>query len=104
MTYDDGLLRVDDDGILVRRYYFPLATARRVGWSDLRGHEVRPLTSWGGRHRLWGTHRLDWWFPLDTHRSSKSHLVLLRTHGVSPAVTPDDVDAFTAEIDRHRAR
>lgn len=99
--YEDSVVRADHAGLLIQRYYFPLGRPKLLPWTSVRGYEVRPLTFWGGRHRTWGTHRLDWWFHADVGRSRKAEVVVLDVRGVSPAVTPDDVPAFTAELDRH---
>ncbi len=98
--YDDGLVRMDAEGIHLAGYYFPLGRARHIPWSDVRGYEVRPLAKWTGRYRLWGTHRLDWWFPLDHKRHRKTEMILLDVRGTKPALTPDDVDAVRTALDR----
>lgn len=98
--YDDGLVRLDADGIHLARYYFPLGGSRHVPWSEVRGYELGPLPRWTGRYRLWGTHRLDWWFPLDHRRHRKSQMILLDVAGTRPVLTPDDVDAVRAVLDR----
>ena len=64
-SYDDGLVRLDAQGIRLARYNFPFGGERRIAWTDLRGYEIRPMTRWTGRCRAWGSHRPDWWFQLD---------------------------------------
>jgi hypothetical protein len=35
--YEDAGLLLDDDGITIRRYYFPLATPKRIAYADIQG-------------------------------------------------------------------
>ncbi len=99
--YDDGLVRLDAAGIRLARYYFPFGGARRIAWTELRGYEIRPMTGWSGRHRAWGSHRLDWWFQLDVRRHRKHHMVVLDVTGTKPVITPADVKAVCAILGQH---
>jgi hypothetical protein len=33
--YEDFGLRLDEDGITIRRYYFPLAGSKRIAYSEI---------------------------------------------------------------------
>ncbi len=101
VRYDDGLVRLDADGVRLARYYFPLARPRRIAWSELRGYEARAMTTWAGRYRAWGTHRLDWWFQLDVGRRHKHRMIVLDVPGTKPVITPDDVDTVCRILDQH---
>ena len=103
VRYDDGQVRLDADGIRVAHYYFPLGRPRVVAWSDLRGYQLHEMTAWSGRLRVWGTHRLDWWYPLDLGRFRKTRAIVLDVPGTHPAVTPDDVAAVCEILDEHLA-
>ncbi len=100
-VYDDGLVRVDRDGVTLRRYYFPSGRARHIPYARIRGVTARPMTWWTGKGRLWGTASTQFWLPLDLHRASKSTLIVFEVEGqarLRPAVSPDDPDAVLAMV------
>ena len=97
--YDDGLLMLDEDGLTIRHYYFPLGTSKRLPYSAIRGIEVRRLGLLTGRGRIWGTGSLSHWFPLDCRRPQKSVVVVIHTDGsVKPCVTPVDPQRFVGVL------
>jgi hypothetical protein len=93
--YDDGHLVLDEDGLTIRRYYFPLAAAKRIPYTEIRHVTVRPMGWLTGRGRGWGSAHPGYWLPLDLRRAAKRILVVLDVgHRVKPCVTPDDPDRF----------
>jgi hypothetical protein len=93
-SYDDGCTRLDRDGILLRRYYFPLARHKRIAWADVRAARTERLSFLNGRWRLWG-----WganlvpatWLGLDLRRHRRGTKVVLDVGGrLCPAFTPED--------------
>jgi hypothetical protein len=89
--YDDGGLRVDADGITIRRYYFPWAGPKRIPYSAIRQVEARPMGWLTGRGRGWGTANPGYWFPLDVRRASKGTLLIFDLgRRVKPCATPND--------------
>jgi hypothetical protein len=88
--YDDGLVRLDAWGITLRYYYFPLGTAKRIPYFEVRRVELRSMGWLSGRGRLWGTSSPGFWMPLDLGRTRKRGMVILDLgHRVKPAFTPD---------------
>jgi hypothetical protein len=80
--YEDSGLRLDEDGITIRRYYFPLASPKRIPYSEING-----------KGRVWGAGDPRYWFPLDIRRGSKQTLLVLELgHRVRPCISPDDPD------------
>lgn len=103
--YDDGLVQLDDNGITLRRYYFPLATSKHIRYQDIRGVEARPMNWLTGKGRLWGTGTFRYWLPLDTKRPSKNTLVVLDVGGkLKPAFSPDDADQVVSLIQQRIGR
>ena len=93
---DDGVV-LDETGLTLRRYYFPLATSKRIPYADIRGIDVRDMSRLTGQWRLWGTSNPRYWLPLDLHRPGKRTLVVLDLgRSVQPAFSPDDPDRFLA--------
>ena len=93
MLYDDGGLLLDEDGVTIRRYYFPWAGSKRIPYRQLRHAEARPMGALTGRARIWGTTVPRYWLPLDLGRPRKQTLVVLDIgRRVRPAISPDDPD------------
>jgi hypothetical protein len=93
--YDDGGLVLDEEGMTIRRYYFPSAGPKRIPYAKIRRATVRPMGWLTGRGRGWGTAHPGYWFSLDLRRAAKRTLVVLDLgHRVKPCVTPDDPDRF----------
>jgi hypothetical protein len=91
--YEDSSVRLDDDGITIRRYYFPLAGSKRIAYSDIRGVKSEEMTFASGGGRIWGATDPRYWFPLDIHRPRKKRLLILDIGArVHPCITPDDPD------------
>lgn len=76
ILYDDGRAVLDDEGVTLRRYYFPIATSKRIPYRSIRQVEAKPLGWLTGKGRGWGTADPRHWAPLDVSRSSKSTLVV----------------------------
>ena len=91
--YEDSGLRLDEDGITIRRYYFPLAGSKRVAYTDIRDLKVEPMTFASGGGRIWGATDPRYWFPLDIRRGRKKTLLVLDVGArVRPCLTPDNPD------------
>ncbi|MEZ0353842.1 hypothetical protein [Mycobacterium sp. pR1184] len=101
--YEDSGLRLDEDGITIRRYYFPLAGAKRIPYSEIRGIKTEEMTWNSGKGRVWGAGDPRYWFPLDIRRAGKRTLIVLELgRHVRPCITPDDPDRVI-ELLRERA-
>lgn len=89
--YEDAGLTLDEDGITIRRYYFPFATSKRVAYSAIRGIKARPMGWATGKGRFWGATDPRYWFPLDMKRGKKPTLLILDVgRHVRPCITPED--------------
>lgn len=98
MDYDDGLVACAADALIIRRYYFPLATSKRVPYSDIRS--MRPCAS--GRGRIWGSGDFVHWRNLDVRRPRKTMGLVIDTgHRIKPVITPDDPDEVIRVLSRH---
>jgi hypothetical protein len=102
VRYDDGRVRFDQEAVTLRRYYFPLATAKRIPYGRIRRYWAQPMGLLTGGGRIWGTGSLRYWLPLDVGRLGRDTLVVLDLGGhVRPAFSPDDpqrVIALRAEL------
>ena len=98
LSYDDGRVRVDGDGVALRAYYFPWGT-KHVALASVVGLERVDLSAGRGRARIWGTANPRYWANLDASRAKKRVGFLLDLgRSITPLVTPDDPDAFEAAL------
>ncbi|OBK28625.1 hypothetical protein A5634_20135 [Mycobacterium asiaticum] len=89
--YEDPNLLLDEDGITIRRYYFPVATSKRVPYSAIQSIKSKQMGWASGKGRIWGATDPRYWFPLDVRRGRKSTLLVLHVgRRVRPCITPDD--------------
>ncbi|HEY1825213.1 MAG TPA: hypothetical protein VGG21_04540 [Acidimicrobiales bacterium] len=100
--YRDATITCDPGGIVIKGYYFPWG-AKRVKWGDVTGLERVSMGTFTGRWRIWGTANPHLWANLDPHRAKKSTAFILGNgRKVRPFLTPEDPDAFEAQV-RERA-
>jgi hypothetical protein len=100
-TYDDGSIRVDTDGLLIRRYYFPFGS-KRIPYAAITGIDVVQLQGVraASRWRIWGSGDLKHWWNLDLDRPRKTTALVIRTAAqrTLPTITPDDPLAAEAAL------
>ncbi|MFI8568505.1 hypothetical protein ACIGGF_18300 [Rhodococcus sp. NPDC078407] len=101
VIYDDGLVLLDESGVTLRRYHFPLAIRKFVPYDKIRAVDTAVLGNWNGRWRLWGASTTDQWFPLDVMRPKKDTAVVLTIRRISPVFTPGDPE-LVAHLIRER--
>lgn len=102
--YDDSGLRLDENGVTIRRYYFPSLKPKRIPYANIRGVAALPMGPLTGRGRGWGTSHPGYWFPLDLRRARKHTLLVFDLgRNVKPCVSPDDPDRVM-QLLRRRVR
>jgi hypothetical protein len=93
VLYSDDCLSLDDEGMTIRRYYFPLGSPKRIAYHDVRGVGVVTMNWLTGKGRWWGTADPRVWLPLDWRRHRKDKLLVIDVgQRVKPCVSPDDPD------------
>lgn len=101
--YNDGLVACTARELVIRRYYFPLASAKRIPYERIRGLRQVPLTRLRGRWRLWGSGDFVHYFNLDLGRVDKSvAFVVDLGRRVKPVITPDEPGRLVAAMAEHR--
>lgn len=89
--YRDDYIVLDDSGITLRRYYFPLASAKHIDYGDIRSVTIEPMTWKTGKGRLWGASDPRFWMPLDMKRLKKDTVLIIDVGSrIKACVTPDD--------------
>jgi hypothetical protein len=102
--YEDAGLRLDENGITIRRYYFPWAGAKRIAYAKIRCVKSKPMSWLSGKGRIWGTADPRYWFPLDPRRARKQTLLILDVgRRVRPCITPEK-PGLVIEVLRDRVR
>jgi hypothetical protein len=103
MLYDDGRIALDNDGLVIRRYY--LWGDKRIRYTAIRSVTRIPLNNARGRWRLWGSGDFKHWYNLDKSRYEKTTGFEIHTSTFTvPVITPDDPDAVERILDAHLAR
>lgn len=102
MAYDDGRIACTDDGLVIRRYYFPVGD-KRVPYGAIERVGVLPMGSLTGAGRVWGSGDFVHWYNLDPGRPRKKVKLVIDIRGrrVKPVITPDIPDDVTAELAAH---
>jgi hypothetical protein len=89
--YQDNQLTLDEIGITIQAYYFPLATKKLIPWSRLKSVSAFDVTFWNGKYRIWGMGLKPVWFNCDSDRPEKSKGFALDSGSfIKAAITPND--------------
>jgi hypothetical protein len=96
VLYDDGQVKLDFDGLTIRRYYFPTGKSKHVPYAEIKGVDERRMGLLTGKLRLWGGD-FRYWLPRDLRRPLKQKALALDVgQRVKPTITPDDPDRVLA--------
>ena len=93
ILYQDGHVTIYKELIIIRKYYFPLATSKTIMIGDVEAiglHSLEGVThSWGLSAKY-----LNNWFPYDGNRKKKSKFIEFQLKGkkIKASITPDDPD------------
>jgi hypothetical protein len=101
MDYADKWITVDDHGITIRWYYFPLGT-KHISFEYVHSITRVNMGALTGRGRIWGTGNFRYWAHLDPGRPKKQVGYILDVgHAVKPFITPADPEAFESAFAAH---
>ena len=99
-TYDDGRIACGPAGLTIR-WYYPWGQ-KTIPYESIAAVNPRPITTWFGKWRIWGTGDLVHWYNLDPGRPNKDLAVEIVTGGrVRPTITPDDPQAVMDIVRSH---
>lgn len=102
ILYLDDTCKVTDVCILIRKYYFPLATSRSITFD-----EIEKISLENGMHEIhrWGPsiHNINNWFPLDGDRKNKSRFLAIHLKGkkIVPSFSPLDATKLFSILKDH---
>ncbi len=74
--YADRLVRITDESILFRWYYFPFVP-KRVLFSAVDHIEAYTPSIWTGKYRIWGTGDFRTWCPFDLYRPIRDTIFIM---------------------------
>lgn len=74
ILYEDKYLTITEYCLIIRKYYFPLATSKCVLFRDVQNISLRNALN---VNHLWGpsSHFLNNWFNYDTKRKNKDKFI-----------------------------
>ncbi|MBW0000039.1 MAG: hypothetical protein JO015_13125 [Verrucomicrobia bacterium] len=98
--YEDDLVVVTPDSLLLKRYYFPTLQPKLVSLAEIHRIEILRSNLWTGRFRLWGSGDLRTFYPLDLGRPKRDRIFRLTQRGkwIRIAFTVVDAERFIAAI------
>jgi hypothetical protein len=77
ILYQDELVLISEDSILLKNYYFPSLRAKKIAFDDIETVKVRQSTFRTGKWRIHGTGDFRTWFPLDRSRYIRDRIFFL---------------------------
>lgn len=76
VLYADRLVRISDDSILLRDYYFPFGS-KRIGFDEIASVNAREPRLLNGKYRIYGSGDLRTWFPPDWKRPTRDRIFII---------------------------
>src|SRR5271169_448255 len=79
--YEDKLIEISNESILLKNYYFPLIGSKRVLFKKIKSVTAEKPSSSNGRFRICGTGNFVTWYPLDFARPSRDKIFMMNLLG-----------------------
>lgn len=76
MLYQDNLVEIKNDSILIKNYYFPYIS-KKILFTDIETVEIKEPSLVNGKWRIWGTGSLTVWYPIDIHRPMRKEIFFI---------------------------
>jgi len=104
--YEDSLVLLTPDYLLLRRYYFPIPFPKKIPLEQIEEIDSSPVRLLSGGLRLWGASDPRYWYPLDFLRfgREKIYTLHLKDQFVSPRFTVVRCLQFEAALAAHHIR
>lgn len=81
IIYNDTLITLFEDSILLKNFYFLFFGTKRVMFNDIERITVLEPTLMSGEWRLQGTRDFRTWFPLDVARPTRDKIFIISVRG-----------------------
>ncbi len=79
--YEDRLVKISNDSIILKNYYFPLIGSKRVPFNRIESVAADNPSLLKGKFRIWGTGNFVTWWPLDFARPSRDKVFIMNRLG-----------------------
>ncbi len=101
LFYTDSLVKITNNYILLRKYYFTTFTSQKINFSDIAYVELAKPSLMTGKFRIWGTGDFKHWFPLDLHRTKRDVIFIIhrRHHNLLVGFTAVDSKAVKSILE-----
>jgi hypothetical protein len=76
ILYSDKLIEINENSILIRKYYFPFGS-KRVNIADIESITAYKPTLLSGKYRYWGSGDFRTWYPPD-NRSKRDKIFIMK--------------------------
>jgi hypothetical protein len=98
--YEDSLVVLTSDSLLLKRYYFPTLKPKLVSLAEVQRIEIICPNLWTGRFRLWGSGDFRTFYPLDLGRPKRDRIFQLtqRDKRIRIGFTAENSELFIAAI------
>lgn len=91
MLYEDTQIIINDEGLEIKRYYFPVGMSKQIKFSEIESVNEIDLSFLKGKARLWGMDIAPYWYNWDNNRFwKKKGIVINLGKTINPAITPDN--------------
>ena len=77
ILYSDKLVEISGSSILLRNYYIPFGSPKRIPVNRIEKIEAKKPTLFTGRWRLQGSGDFRVWFPLDVARPRRDKVFII---------------------------
>jgi hypothetical protein len=77
VLYQDNLIVFFEDSLILKNYYFPFLSGKRVIYSQIEKLEIRKPSLSTGKWRIWGSGDFKTWFPMDTRRNTRNRIFIM---------------------------
>jgi hypothetical protein len=97
-TYQDELVNITADALILKKYYFPFLTPKIIPFSSITEIRAEKPRLSNGQWRIWGSGTLLTWYPFDGNRPSRDTIFFVSIAGkkVTAAFTAKDSKAVSA--------
>lgn len=75
--YKDRLIEFKEDYFILKNYYFPSMTSKKILHSDIKKIEIKEPTLMSGKWRIFGTGNIRTWFPMDSQRPKRDKIFII---------------------------
>jgi hypothetical protein len=77
ILYQDKLISLTENNIILYGYYFPFFKNKTILYTDIVKIEIKQPTLKTGKYRLWGSGDFRTWYPYDSQRNIRDKVFFI---------------------------